>query len=159
MMSEARIQERMQGVLPTGTPYELRHRTAYRVHERVADRYVVGRVALAGDAAHVNNPLGGMGMNGGLHDAFNLAEKLIAVVQGADAALLGRYERQRRQVALQVVQQQALRNRQIMNQRDPAVREAYFDELRATVDDPARHRAFLLRGSLIQSLRDLEAVA
>ncbi|MCX7374376.1 MAG: NAD(P)/FAD-dependent oxidoreductase [Alphaproteobacteria bacterium] len=159
MLSEARIQARMQGVLPTGTPYELRHRTAYRVHERVADRYVVGRVALAGDAAHVNNPLGGMGMNGGLHDAFNLAEKLIAVIQGADSALLARYERQRRKVALEVVQQQALRNRQIMNQRDASVREAYFDELRATVDDTARHRAFLLRGSLIQSLRDLENVA
>ncbi len=159
MMSEPRIQQRMQGVLPTGTPYELRHRTAYRVHERVADRYVVGRVALAGDAAHVNNPLGGMGMNGGLHDAFNLAEKLVAVVRGADPALLGRYERQRRKVAVEVVQQQALRNRQVMNQRDPAVRQAYFDELRATVDDAARHRAFLLRGSLIQSLRDLEAVS
>jgi 3-(3-hydroxy-phenyl)propionate hydroxylase len=159
MMSEPRIQQRMQGVLPTGVPYTLRHRTAYRVHERVADRYVVGRVALAGDAAHVNNPLGGMGMNGGLHDAFNLSAKLIEVARGADPSLLGRYERQRRMVALEVVQQQAMRNRQVMNQRDPAVRQAYFDELRATVDDPARHRAFLLRGSLIQSLRDLEAVS
>ena len=128
MMSESRLQERMQGVLPTGTPYELRHRTAYRVHERVAERYVAGRVLLAGDAAHVNNPLGGMGMNGGIHDAINLAEKLAAVWRGEPMALLGRYERQRRKVALEVVQAQTMRNRQMMNQRDPAARAAHHDE-------------------------------
>ncbi|RVT96795.1 FAD-dependent monooxygenase [Rhodovarius crocodyli] len=159
MMSEKRIQERMQGVLPTGVPYEIKHRTAYRVHERVADNYIKGRVALVGDAAHVNNPLGGMGMNGGAHDAFNLGDKLVAILKGADPALLDRYERQRRKVALEVVQQQALRNRQTMNMRDPAAREAHFDTLRDTVASTEKHRAFLLRGSLIQSLRDLEEVA
>ena len=85
MLRPERIEERMQGVLPTGVPYDVRHRTAYRVHERVAEKYVVGRVMLAGDAAHVNNPLGGMGMNGGVHDAFNLSAKLIEVLRGADA--------------------------------------------------------------------------
>ena len=159
MLRPERIEERMQGVLPTGTPYEVRHRTAYRVHERVAQKYVVGRVMLAGDAAHVNNPLGGMGMNGGVHDAFNLSAKLIKVLRGADAALLGRYERQRRKVAVEVVQQQALRNRTNLNMREPAQREAAFAEMRATVEDREKHRAFLLRGSLIQSLRDLEEVA
>jgi 3-(3-hydroxy-phenyl)propionate hydroxylase len=159
MMRPERIEARLQAVLPNPAGYELRHRTAYRVHERVAETYVAGRVFLAGDAAHINNPLGGMGMNGGIHDAFNLAEKLSAVWKGADAALMGRYGRQRRKVALDVVQAQALRNRQILNQRDPAARAAYHDELRATVADPARHRAYLLRSSMIQSLRDLEAVA
>ncbi len=159
MLSDARIEARMQQVLPTGAPYEIRHRTAYRVHERVAERYVAGRVLLAGDAAHVNNPLGGMGMNGGIHDALNLAAKLAEVWRGADPALLGRYERQRRKVALEVVQQQALRNRALLNQKDPAVRQAFLDDLRATAEDPQRHRAHLLRSSMIQSLRDLEAVA
>jgi 3-(3-hydroxy-phenyl)propionate hydroxylase len=159
MLAPARIEERMQGVLPNPAGYEIRHRTAYRVHERVAETYTVGRVFLAGDAAHINNPLGGMGMNGGVHDAFNLAEKLTQVWKGADLALMKRYSRQRRKVALDVVQQQALRNRQILNQRDPAVRKAYHDELRATAADPAKHRAFLLRSSMIQSLRDLEDVA
>ena len=98
-------------------------------------------------------------MNGGVHDAFNLADKLIAVLRGADAALLGRYERQRRKVAIEVVQQQALRNRANLNNREPARREAAFAEMRATVEDQEKHRAFLLRGSLIQSLRDLENVA
>ena len=159
MLRPERIEARMQGVLPTGTPYTVHHRTAYRVHERVAEKYLVGRVMLAGDAAHVNNPLGGMGMNGGVHDAFNLAEKLTQVIQGADPALLGRYERQRRKVAVEVVQSQALRNRNNLNMREPAKREAAFAEMRATVESAEKHRAFLLRGSLIQSLRDLEDVA
>ncbi len=159
LLAPERLEARMQGVLPTGTPYVLRHRTIYRVHERVAERYVVGRVALAGDAAHVNNPLGGMGMNGGVHDAMNLASTLVAVWRGAPVETLGRYERQRRKVALDVVQAQALRNRQMLNQRDPATRRAYHDELRAIEADPAKHRAHLLRSSLIQSLRDLEEVA
>ena len=159
MLAPARIEERMQGVWPNPGGYEIRHRTAYRVHERVAESYVAGRVFLAGDAAHINNPLGGMGMNGGVHDAFNLAEKLTQVWRGADPALMERYGRQRRKVALDVVQAQALRNRQILNQREPAARQAYHDELRATAADPAKHRAYLLRSSMIQSLRDLEAVA
>ena len=159
MLDPARIEERMQGVLPNPAGYEIRHRTAYRVHERVAGSYAMGRVFLAGDAAHINNPLGGMGMNGGVHDAFNLAEKLTSVWRGEDLSVMERYSRQRRKVALDVVQQQALRNRQLLNQRDPAVRRAYHDELRGIAADPAKHHAYLLRSSMIQSLRDLEDVA
>jgi 3-(3-hydroxy-phenyl)propionate hydroxylase len=81
------------------------------------------------------------------------------VWRGADPALMERYSRQRRKVALDVVQQQALRNRQLLNQRDPTARKAYHDELRAIVADPVKHHAYLLRSAMIQSLRDLEAVA
>jgi 3-(3-hydroxy-phenyl)propionate hydroxylase len=56
------------------------------------------------------------------------------------------------------VQAQALRNRQIMNETDPAKRQAYYDDLRATADDPARHRQYVMRSSMIQSLRDMEVV-
>ncbi|MBP0464490.1 FAD-dependent monooxygenase [Roseomonas sp. PWR1] len=159
MMDPARIEERLQAVVPNPSGYELRHRTAYRVHERVADTYAKGRCFIAGDAAHINNPLGGMGMNGGVHDAFNLAGKLAEVWRGGDPALMERYSRQRRKVALETVQATTMRNRQILNQRDPEVRRAYHDELRATAADPGKHRAFLLRTSMIQSLRDLEQVA
>jgi 3-(3-hydroxy-phenyl)propionate hydroxylase len=159
MMDPARIEERLQAVVPNPAGYELRHRTAYRVHERVADTYSMGRCFIAGDAAHINNPLGGMGMNGGVHDAFNLAGKLAEVWRGADPSLMERYSRQRRKVALETVQATTMRNRQILNQRDPEVRRAYHDELRATAADPGKHRAFLLRTSMIQSLRDLEQVA
>jgi len=159
MTDPARMDARLQAVVPNPAGYTVVHRTGYRVHERVADDYVHGRVFLAGDAAHINNPLGGMGMNGGIHDAFNLSEKLAQVWKGADLAIMGRYGRQRRKVALDVVQAQTLRNRQMLNQRDPDQRRAYHDELRATVADPAKHRAYLLRSAMIQSLRDLEAVA
>jgi 3-(3-hydroxy-phenyl)propionate hydroxylase len=96
-------------------------------------------------------------MNGGIHDAINLSEKLAAVLHGADLSLLARYERQRRKVAIEAVQAQTLRNRQILRTRDPAERQAYYDELKATADDPVRHKQYLMRSSLIQSLRDAAA--
>lgn len=158
ILDPARIDKHMQAVLP-GEPYEIAHKTAYRVHERVADAYVHGRIFLAGDAAHLNNPLGGMGMNGGIHDAVNLTDKLAQVWRGADIALMKRFERQRRKVAIETVQAQALRNRAVLNETDPAKRRAYHDELRATVADKDKHLAYVMRSSMIQSLRDLEDVA
>ncbi|MEM7423957.1 MAG: FAD-dependent monooxygenase [Pseudomonadota bacterium] len=158
ILDPERIDGHMQAILP-GAPYEIVHKTAYRVHERVAERYVFGRIFLAGDAAHLNNPLGGMGMNGGIHDAVNLTSKLADVWRGASPDLLGRYERQRRKVALETVQAQALRNRAILRERDPDKRQAYHDDLRATVADRDRHKAYVMRSSMIQSLRDLEEVA
>lgn len=158
MLAPETVERRLQAVVPSSQRYDIVHKTAYRVFERVCDRYYAGRVLLAGDAAHLNNPLGGMGMNGGIHDAINLADKLTQVWRGGDPALFGRYERQRRKVALETVQAVSLRNRQIMNTREPAAREAYFDEMRRTAADPAKARAYLLRSSMIQSLRDLESV-
>ena len=159
MMAPDWVEARLQAVCPKDGAYELIHKTAYRVHERVAAAYVHGRVFLAGDAAHLNNPLGGMGMNGGIHDAVNLSEKLTAVWHGAPLTGIGRYERQRRKVALETVQAQALRNRKILNERDPDARRAYHDELRRTVADETAHRAYVRRSSMLQSLRDLDQVA
>lgn len=153
------MEKRLQALCPQDGVYDIVHATAYRVHERVAAQYVSGRIFLAGDAAHLNNPLGGMGMNGGIHDAMNLTSKLIEVWKGAPLETMGRYERQRRKVALETVQAQTLRNRRMMAERDPEARKAYHEELRATVANPETHRAYLLRSSMIQSLRDLESVA
>lgn len=158
MTAPTRIEARLQSVVPSDEPYEVAHTTAYRVHERVAERYVAGRVFLAGDAAHINNPLGGMGMNGGIHDAMNLAEKLTAVWHGARADILQRYERQRRKVAIETVQATALRNRRMLNATDPAERRTFHDDLRRTVGDPRRHFEYVMRSSMLQSLRDLEQV-
>lgn len=158
IMDPANVEARLQAVLPSKEPYEVVHKTAYRVHERVSDRYVQGRIFLAGDAAHLNNPLGGMGMNGGIHDAVNLVSKLARVWQGAPLGLMGRYERQRRKVAIETVQAQALRNRKILNETDPQKRQAFYDDLRATADDPIRHKQYVMRSSMIQSLRELETV-
>ncbi|OED37849.1 FAD-binding protein [Chromatiales bacterium (ex Bugula neritina AB1)] len=155
-----RVQERLQSVVARDVPYEVVHRTAYRVHERVAADYVAGRVFLAGDAAHINNPLGGMGMNGSIHDAINLCEKLTALWRDPSIGLnsMQRYNRQRRKVAIDTVQAQALRNRQILNETDPAKRQAYYDDLKRVVDDPEKHRQYLMRSSMLQSLRDLESI-
>lgn len=159
MLDPDRLETRLQAICPIPGRYPVAHVTAYRVHERVASSYVAGRVILAGDAAHLNNPLGGMGMNGGIQDAVNLADKLIAMYGGAGGGLLQTYSAQRRRVALEAVQAQTLRNRRMLNERDPAARAAYHDELRRTVADPAAHKAFLMRSSMIQSLRDLDRAA
>jgi 3-(3-hydroxy-phenyl)propionate hydroxylase len=156
--SPERGEKLLQGVVPRSQAFEVTHRTAYRVHERVASTYVNGRMMIAGDAAHVNNPLGGMGLNGGIHDAFNLAGKLIDVIGGAPVESLERYGRQRRKVALDVVQQTALRNRSILNTREPSARRAYYDELRDIAADPQKHRNYVMRTSMIQSLRDAEQI-
>ena len=70
-----------------------------------------------------------------------------------------RYNRQRRKVAIETVQAQALRNRQILNETDQHKRQAYYDDLKRIVDDPEKHRQYVLRSSMIQSLKDLEEVA
>ena len=155
----AAMESRLQALCPKDGSYEISHATAYRVHQRVAASYVAGRVFLAGDSAHLNNPLGGMGMNGGIHDAFNLCEKLVDVWRGAPIEIIDRYNRQRRKVAIETVQEQSLRNRKMMAENDPASRALYHQELRDVVADPVRHKAFLMRSSMIQSLRDLEQVA
>lgn len=158
IMDPENVEARLQAVLSTDRPYEVVHKTAYRVHERVVDKYLDGRIFLAGDAAHLNNPLGGMGMNGGIHDAVNLVEKLVKVWHGEPLESMERYQRQRRKVALETVQAQALRNRAILNATDPKQRADYYDDLRATVGDPLRHKEFVMRSSMITSLRELETV-
>ncbi|MGZ0187375.1 MAG: FAD-dependent oxidoreductase [Alphaproteobacteria bacterium] len=153
IFDETRIQARLHRVLPKATPYEIAHTTLYRVHQRVATRYREGRAFLAGDAAHINNPLGGMGMNGGIHDAFNLGEKLVAVMaKGADPAILNQYETERRPVALEYVNEITIRNKRNLETADPAEQSAFRAMLAATAADPAKRRAFLLRASMLASL-------
>ena len=154
------LQARLQRFLPTGEPFDIVASNLYVVHQRVAKRFRRGRAILAGDAAHVNSPIGAMGMNSGIHDAFNLADKLIRILRGeAGEEILDRYERQRRHVALQHTQAQTIRNKRLLAEKDPAVRAKNHDELRRTAEDPALARAFLLRSSLIESLREAEQIA
>jgi 3-(3-hydroxy-phenyl)propionate hydroxylase len=153
LLSDESLQGVLQRVVARSEPYRIAHRSLYHVHQRVAQHFGVGRVLLAGDAAHVNNPLGGMGMNGGMHDAFNLAEKLAAIWAGGDERLLDRYERQRRTVAIEAVQQQTDRNHQIISERDPEVRRKSLDQLRRTAANKESARAYLLNSSMISSVR------
>ena len=154
------LQARLQRFLPIGKGFDIVGSNLYVVHQRVAKKFRAGRAILAGDSAHVNSPIGAMGMNSGIHDAFNLAEKLDSILRGeADADILDRYERQRRHVALQHTQAQTMRNKRLLTEKDPAVRRKNHDELRRTAEDPKLARAFLLRSSLIESLREAEQIA
>jgi len=154
------LQARLQRFLPIGKGFNIVGSNLYVVHQRVAKKFRAGRAILAGDSAHVNSPIGAMGMNSGIHDAFNLAEKLVSILRGeADADILDRYERQRRHVALQHTQAQTMRNKRLLTEKDPAVRRKNHDELRRTAEDPKLARAFLLRSSLIESLREAEQIA
>ncbi len=159
-ISDASLQKRLNGIHAKAEPYDLLHKTIYRIHQRVATTYNMGRIFLAGDAAHLNNPLGGMGMNGGIHDAVNLTDKLTAVWRGeGDAGLFDRYTRQRQPIAVENVQAQAERNRKLLNERDPKVRLANFRDTQKTASDPKKARDFLLRSSMIEGLRRAETIA
>ena len=154
------LEARLQRFLPTGKDFDIVGSNLYTVHQRVAQTFRVGRAILAGDSAHVNSPIGAMGMNSGVHDAFNLADKLVGILRGELAEdQLDRYARQRRHVALQHTQAQTMRNKKLLAEKDPAVRARNHDELRRTAEDPKLARAFLLRSSLIESLREAEAIA
>ena len=149
------IEAGLQRFHPADRPYEVVSKSLYTVHQRVADTFRVGRVLLAGDAAHVNSPIGAMGMNSGIHDAVNLAAKLSSVLRGdAGDEPLDRYVRQRRHVAVTHVQAITIRNKKLMAESDPEVRRRNRDELRRAADDPALAREFLLRASLISSVRE-----
>lgn len=154
------MQARLQRFLPTDRDFDIVGTNLYTVHQRVATKFRLGRAILAGDSAHVNSPIGAMGMNSGVHDAFNLADKLVKILRGEeDEDILDRYERQRRHVAIQHTQAQTIRNTRLLAEKDPAVRKRNQDELRRTAEDPVRARAFLLRASLIESLREAEQIA
>jgi 2-polyprenyl-6-methoxyphenol hydroxylase-like FAD-dependent oxidoreductase len=154
LMSDAGVQARLQKFFPADRPYRVVHRNLYVTHQRVAANFRAGRVALAGDAAHVNNPIGGMGLNGGIQDACNLAEKLARIVKNdAPDSLLDLYDRQRRTVALEFVQAQSIENKRRLEARAPELRAKNLAELRATAADPARAREFLLKSSMIAMQR------
>jgi 3-(3-hydroxy-phenyl)propionate hydroxylase len=160
LVAEETVQARMQRVCPKDGSYETHHRTAYAVHQRVAETYRKGRILLAGDSAHINNPLGGMGMNGGIHDSVNLAEKLVRVLRGEAAdSELDRYDAQRRPIAIEYVQSATLRNKAMLEERDPAARRRRHDELARTAADRAKAREFLLQSSMIKALKRAASLA
>jgi 3-(3-hydroxy-phenyl)propionate hydroxylase len=153
------VQRKLQGILPRPEPYEILEVRPYRIHQRVVRGYVHGRVVLAGDSAHVNSPSGGMGMNGGIHDAFNLTEKLRRIWAGEDAGeLLARYERQRRPIAIKHVLEQSGRNRARMQQRGSQERARALAALQRKAADPKLALDHLLETSMIAGLREAEAI-
>ena len=159
LFDEAAVQRRIQRFHKKDGGYDIVHRNLYAVHQRVASCYRDGRLLIAGDAAHINNPLGGMGMNFGFHDVFNLSEKLNRIWnEGAEDALLDQYDRQRRTVASEYLQRQTIENKKNIEQRDPEVRKQFYDELRGIVRDPVRQKAYLMRAAMIEGFRYAQSI-
>jgi 3-(3-hydroxy-phenyl)propionate hydroxylase len=159
LMSDEAVQARLQKFFPAAQPYEIVHRNLYVTHQRVASTFRKGRVLLAGDAAHVNNPIGGMGLNGGIQDAANVCEKLLKIMlDGAPDRLLDLYDLQRRTVAVEFVQEQSIANKKRLEAKDPETRAQNLRELRDIAADPSRARQFLLRTAMIASQRRAAAM-
>jgi 3-(3-hydroxy-phenyl)propionate hydroxylase len=158
-LSPASAQERLRGVFRLPEPYEVVHINLYKTHQRVAAKFRVGRVFLAGDSAHVNNPIGGLGLNCGIHDAMELIDTLHRVVtKQAEETLLDRYDRRRRPINIEFVQQTTIANKKRLEERDPEVRKGKLDELRRTAEDPKQHKQFLMRTSLLESVCKAELI-
>ncbi|MGY9001038.1 MAG: FAD-dependent oxidoreductase [Rhodospirillales bacterium] len=154
------IEKRLQGFHPRNTPFKVVHRNLYHVHQRVATKYREGRVLIAGDAAHINNPLGGMGMNFGFHDAFNLTAKLKQIwFDGANEDLLDQYERQRKTVASEYLQAQSIENKKNLERTDQADREKFFDELRGIAADDEKQRKYLRRVAMIEGVERAASIS
>jgi len=154
LLSDAKKTAVFGGLVPDGAGITTYHRTIYRVHQRVARNFRRGRVILVGDAAHLNNPLGGFGMNSGIHDAWNLADKLgnIMLNNGNADALLDHYERQRKTVANEFVQAQTIKNKQAMeapSDGGPSLQEQQMDKLAADLD---MRRDYMMNQAMFRSL-------
>jgi 2-polyprenyl-6-methoxyphenol hydroxylase and related FAD-dependent oxidoreductases len=158
-LSMESIQRRLHGIHAKSGDYEIPYHALYSVHQRVAATFNNGRVLLAGDAAHVNNPIGGMGMNGGIHDAMNLTAKLVDVWFGrAGPEVFDRYTRQRRKAQVDYVQAQTIQNKRSLEEKDPVIRRKHLDELRRISEDVKLHKQFLYRAALFDSLNSANAV-
>ena len=159
LMNDEAVQARLQKFFPASKPYEVVHRNLYTTHQRVASTFRKGRVLLAGDSAHVNNSIGGMGLNGGLQDADNLARKLAQVIMnGASDTLLDLYSLQRRTVCIEFVQEQSIANKKRLEAREPEVRKKNLDELTRISEDPAKARDFMLRSAMITMQRRADSI-
>jgi len=153
------VQKKFAECLPYAPPYSIVHRNLYNVHQRVAESFHKGRVVLAGDSAHVNNPLGGMGMNGGIHDGLNIAEKLVRIWRGeGDEALLAQYDRQRRPMAKKYVQAQSIQNKELLQEKDMTERRRRLDALARVAGNREACHDYLLKSSLIAMVREANSV-
>ena len=145
--------EALRTVVP-GIDYQITHRKLYRVHQRVANNFRHGRILLAGDSAHANSPLGGQGMNSGIHDAFALTDAFLAMADGAEDSVLDRYARQRKFAAVEAVQAHAAKNEAFLRERDPKERAAKIADMKRIGGDPEAARQYVIRASMLEGLQE-----
>jgi 2-polyprenyl-6-methoxyphenol hydroxylase-like FAD-dependent oxidoreductase len=153
----AQVQRRLNALVPDLPirQWTVIDTSLYIVSRRVAATMRADRVLLAGDAAHQNSPLGGMGMNSGIQDAVSAARRLADVWFGrADLSTLDDYDRLRRRVATEYVQADSHANWLVLREPDPMKRAGMQAELREIAADPELHRARMRRTAMIDAVRD-----
>lgn len=156
--TDSAIQRRLSKIHPLADGYEVVHTNIYRVHRRVANKFSVGGVVLIGDAAHVNNPLGGLGMNSGILDAFFLAGVLHDVWMGReDEKKLQEFGLRHKHVAENVIGKQSNYNWVALRETDEKERLRQHQELREVASDDDRTRDYLLNASLLRVLWSLQS--
>jgi 3-(3-hydroxy-phenyl)propionate hydroxylase len=160
LLSDENKNKVFEGLTGDGKGVQTYHRTLYRVHQRVAESFHHGRVLLAGDAAHLNNPLGGFGMNSGVHDIWNLTTKLRDIfLDGSDAQpALALYARQRKAVAHSFVQTQTIANKKLLESPTQDGRSEQEAKMAHMAENPEERRAYLLRQSMYLSLQEEAAI-
>tara|TARA_Y100000589_G_scaffold331863_1_gene387514 strand:+ start:1473 stop:2678 length:1206 start_codon:yes stop_codon:yes gene_type:complete len=141
-----------------GERYNILARGMYQTHQRVTETFNLGRVLLAGDAAHLNSPNGGLGMNCGVHDAINLSNKLYKVWHGSDHSLFNLYTRQRKTIATEYVHSLSDANHRRMRQTDPEVRREIMNNLKEITSDKRLMKNYLMKSSMIESVRYAESI-
>ncbi|MFT4028867.1 MAG: NAD(P)/FAD-dependent oxidoreductase [Protaetiibacter sp.] len=150
-LDEGRVQQRMREALDIGVDeYPLVGRFIYFVHRRTADHLRSGKVFVIGDAAHVNSPSGGMGMNSGIHDAYVASSALVEIMAGNEPeSLLDEMLAERLRVAREVIGARADQNYRDIIETDEAKRESRAEELARLEADPIEARRYLLRASML----------
>lgn len=159
LLSDAGVAKRIKGLRADMDHTDIIHRNLYTVNQRVADKFTIERIFLVGDAAHLNNPLGGLGLNTGIHDCMNITKKIGDVWFGrAEADVFERYHRQRHQLATEFLQSVTIENKKRIEETDPEAIKANQNELRENAENPAKAKAWLMRSSLLASVRKEETI-
>ena len=151
-LSDESAKARLLDLDPACSMESIVHRNIYNVHQRVAQKFRVGRVMLAGDSSHLNNPIGGLGLNCGIHDAMELVSSLVDIRNGADDSRLDLYEKRRKTLNIQFIQEQTIANKKRLEEKDPQARKQRLDELRRIEEDKILQKQFLMKSSLLLSV-------
>jgi len=132
-----RLPGKFAGFIPPGTPYRIKAASPYVIHQRCAERLRVGRVLLAGDAAHATNPCGGLGLTTGVWTGMILSDVLGAVLRQRETdSILDRYCAERRRIFWQVTSPGATENKRMMEESDRARRLADIEGVKQMASNP-----------------------
>ena len=147
------VQDRLRKLVTGVDSFPIEHAFVYQVHQRVASTFRHDRYLLAGDAAHVNNPMGGLGMNSGIHDAYFLTKQLTRILRdGQRDSLLDDYSNVRRRVVTEYVNEDANRNWLLLREPDEEKRQSELARLRGIAEDPKKAKEYVMRASMLESV-------